>query len=151
MFSYHRSNCRLIILCAQTCLTNNWQVRNVRRNRSDLSLQPFLNMSLRLSVCRVHSSDCLWLAATRHYQLVGSRASGSSVGVGRWDPDGFNSQDFGGQMVCGEVTVVGCGAWPPPSCVCVCVRVSAADEQGDLMPCDPDLAWSVMCVHCSGL
>lgn len=43
------------------------------------------------------------------------------------DADGFHSPAFGGQMVCGEVTV----AWV---CACVCVRIRAADEQGDLMP-----------------
>lgn len=39
--------------------------------------------------------------------LAGSRASGSSVEVALLDPDRFDSPAFGGQMVCGEVTVVG--------------------------------------------
>lgn len=90
------------------------------------------------------------LAETGHCQLAGSRASGSSVEVDLLDPDGFHSPAFGGQMVCGEVTVAGCSVCLRP-CVCVCVCVRAADEQGDLMPCDPDLAWAVMCVQCSVL
>ncbi len=38
------------------------------------------------------------------------------------DPDGFDSPAFGGQMVCGEVTVVGCSVFAPV-CVCGCVGV----------------------------
>lgn len=55
-----------------------------------------------------------------HCQLAGSRASGSSVEVDLLDPDGFDSPAFGGQMVCGEVTVVGCSVYVHPY-VCVCV------------------------------
>lgn len=48
-------------------------------------------------------------------------------------------------MVCGEVArvcVCVCVHTHAPVCVCVFVRArgSAADEQGDLMPRDPDLA-----------
>lgn len=44
---------------------------------------------------------------------------------------GFIVQRFGRQMVCGEVTRARAR---------VCVYRRAADEQGDLMLCDPDLA-----------
>ena len=37
------------------------------------------------------------------------------------DPDGFDSPAFGGQMVCSEVTVVGCSMCVHPyMCVYVC-------------------------------
>lgn len=34
------------------------------------------------------------------------------------------------------------------ACMCAFVCVRAADEQGDLMPCDPDLARAVSRVQC---
>lgn len=48
---------------------------------------------------------------------------------------GFVVWRFGRQMVCDEVTRA-----RVRTRVCVCVYRRAADEQGDLMPCDPDLA-----------
>lgn len=96
----------------------------------------------------------LLLVGCEHCQLAGSRASGSSMEVDLSDPGGFDSQAFRGQMGCSEVTVVGCIFGPSCVCVCVhvcvrlCVCVRAADEQGDLMPCDPDLARAVSRVQC---
>lgn len=51
---------------------------------------------------------------------------------------GFIVRRFGRQMVCDEVTRARAR---------VRAYRRAADEQGDLMPCDPDLAWAAMCVR----